>query len=165
MSETRQVSDEQWVERIAALASGEETAATVAVAESLTAGRLSASLGKGEGASTWYRGAVVAYASEVKHDVLDVDPGPVVTDACARQMAEGVRRLLAADLGLGITGVGGPDSQEGRPPGTVHLAISDHRGTRSHEVRFDGDPGAVVASATSLALLELAKALEPGPAD
>lgn len=159
MTDTHEVSDTQWVDRIAALAS--DTAVTVAVAESLTAGRLSASLGRGEDAATWYRGALVAYSSEVKHEVLGVDPGPVVTDACARQMAEGVRRLLGADVGLGITGVGGPGSQEGRPPGTVHLAIADGRGTRSHEVLFEGDPGAVVASATSLALLELAKALEP----
>jgi nicotinamide-nucleotide amidase len=161
MSESQHVSDEQWVQRIASLASDDTTAATVAVAESLTAGRLSAALGRGEDASTWYRGALVAYASEVKHDVLGVDPGPVVSDTCARQMAEGVRRLLGADVGLGITGVGGPGSQEGRPPGTVHLAIADRRGTRAHEVLFDGDPDEVVASATSLALLELAKALEP----
>ena len=164
MDDTREVSDRQWVDRIAALAADDDgPGATIAVAESLTAGRLSAALGQGEDASTWYRGAVVAYASEVKHDVLGVDPGPVVTDACARQMAEGVRRLLGADVGLGITGVGGPGSQEGRPPGTVHLAICDHRGTRSHEVLFEGDPDVVVASATTLALLELAKALEPEP--
>ena len=164
MDDTHEVSDRQWVDRIAALAADDGgTAATIAVAESLTAGRLSAALGQGEDASTWYRGAVVAYASEVKHDVLGVDPGPVVTDASARQMAEGVRRLLGADVGLGITGVGGPGSQEGRLPGTVHLAISDRRGTRSHEVLFEGDPDVVVASATTLALLELAKALEPEP--
>ena len=166
MDHTHEVSDRQWVERIAALAADDTAGATIAVAESLTAGRISAALGQGEDASTWYRGALVAYSSEVKHDVLGVAPGPVVSDACARQMAEGVRRLLGADVGLGITGVGGPGSQEGRPPGTVHLAISDRRGTRAHEVLFEGDPDVVVASATTLALLELAKALEPesGPA-
>ena len=155
--------DQQWVERIAGLAGADGLG--VAVAESLTAGRLSATLGRGSEAASWYRGAVVAYASEVKHTVLGVDPGPVVTDRCARQMAEGVRRLLGADVGLGMTGVGGPGSQEGRPPGTVHLAIADGRGTRSHEVHLEGDPDEVLASATTLALVELAKALGATPDD
>lgn len=155
--------DQQWVERIAELAGADGLG--VAVAESLTAGRLSATLGRGSEAASWYRGAVVAYASEVKHTVLDVDPGPVVTDRCARQMAEGVRRLLGADVGLGMTGVGGPGSQEGRPPGTVRLAIADGRGTRSHEVHLEGDPDEVLASATTLALVELAKALGATPDD
>ena len=155
--------DEQWVERIAELAGAGDVG--VAVAESLTAGRLSASLGSGSEAASWYRGAVVAYASEVKHTVLGVDPGPVVTDRCARQMAEGVRRLLDADVGLGMTGVGGPGSQEGRPPGTVHVAIADGRGTRSLEVHLEGEPDQVLAAATTLALLELAKALDAGTDD
>jgi len=150
--------DQQWVERIADRARADDVG--VAVAESLTAGRLSEALGRGSEASSWYRGAVVAYASEVKHAVLGVDPGPVVTDGCARQMAEGVRRLLGADVGLGMTGVGGPGSQEGRPPGTVHLAIADGRGTRSQEVHLEGDPDEVLASATTLALVDLARALD-----
>lgn len=158
-TDAHEADDQQWVERIAELARAHDVG--VAVAESLTAGRLSASLGRGSEAASWYRGAVVAYASEVKHAVLGVDPGPVVTDGCARQMAEGVRRLLGADVGIGMTGVGGPGSQEGRPPGTVHLAIADGRGTRSHEVHFEGEPDEVLASATTLALVELAKALEP----
>ena len=155
--------DQQWVERIADRARADGVG--VAVAESLTAGRLSATLGRGSEASSWYRGAVVAYASEVEHAVLGVDPGPVVTDGCARQMAEGVRRLLGTDVGLGMTGVGGPGSQEGRPPGTVHLAITDRRGTRSQEVHLEGEPDEVLASATTLALVELARALGAAPDD
>ena len=152
-----EATDQQWVQRIAERACVSGT--TIAVAESLTSGQLSAVLGQGVDAATWYRGAVVAYASEVKFDVLGVSPGPVVTDRCARQMAEGVRRLLGSDVGLGITGVGGPDRQEGKPPGTVHLAVTDEDGTRSREVSFDGDPEAVLASSTTMALLELARAL------
>lgn len=155
-----EATDQQWVQRIAERAC--DTGTTVAVAESLTSGQLSALLGQGADAATWYRGAVVAYASEVKFDVLGVSPGPVVTDRCARQMAEGVRRLLGSDVALGITGVGGPDSQEGKPPGTVHLAVTDEDGTRSREMSFDGDPEAVVASSTTIALLELAQALGLG---
>ena len=151
------VTDQQWVERIAERACDSGT--TVAVAESLTSGRLSAVLGQGPDTTTWYRGAVVAYASEVKYDGLGVVRGPVVTDSCARQMAEGVRRLLGADVGLGITGVGGPDEQEGKPPGTVHLAVADRHGIRSREVFLEGDPQEVVESSTTTALLELARAL------
>jgi nicotinamide-nucleotide amidase len=154
MTET---TDEDRVDRIAERARDTDT--TVAVAESLTSGRLSALLGQGSDTTTWYRGAVVAYASEVKYDVLDVTPGPVVTDSCARQMAEGVRRLLGADVGLGITGVGGPDEQEGKPPGTVHLAVADRHGIRSRELFLEGDPQEVVAASTTTALEELARAL------
>ena len=66
---------------------------------------------------------------------------------------------------IAAAGVGGPGSQEGRPPGTVHLAIADGRGTRSHEVHLEGDPDEVLASATTLALVELAKALGATPDD
>lgn len=151
--------EQERVQRIATLAC--DTGRTVAVAESLTAGHLSELLGQGDDAATWYRGAVVAYASEVKFEVLGVTPGPVVTDACAREMAQGVRRLLGAGVGVGITGVGGPDVQEGKPPGTVHLAVSDSRGTRSRELHLDGDPEDVVTAATIEALRDLSVALEP----
>ena len=50
---------------------------------------------------------------------LGVDPGPVVTALAARQMAGGVARLLGADVAISVTGVGGPDEEEGQPPGTV----------------------------------------------
>lgn len=133
--------------------------ATIAVAESLTAGRLSALLGSGESASSWYRGAVVAYDEEVKFEVLGVTRGPVVTEACAREMADGVRRLLGADVGLGITGVGGPGPQEGRPAGTVHLAVSWDDRTSCREHHLGGDPDDVVADATSLSLRALVATL------
>ncbi|WP_210439643.1 CinA family protein [Nocardioides xinjiangensis] len=149
--------DEERAERVAELA--QSRGLRVAAAESLTAGRISAFLGRGEAASEWYRGAVVAYDEEVKFDVLGVTRGPVVTDSCAREMAEGVRRLLMADVGLGITGVGGPGPQEDRPPGTVHLALAGPDGTRSLHVRLEGDPSEVVVAATRRALDELASEL------
>jgi nicotinamide-nucleotide amidase len=67
-------------------------------------------------------------------------------------MAVGVTRLLRADIGLGITGVGGPGPLEGRPPGTVHWAIASAGGVASGEVHLDGEPDEVIAAATSLAL-------------
>ena len=153
--------DTTLVDRIAGLAQDRGT--RIAVAESLTAGQISGQLGQGESAAEWYRGAVVAYDEEVKFEVLGVTRGPVVTAACAQQMADGVRTLLGADVALGITGVGGPGPQENRPPGTVHLAVSTERGTRELHTRLDGDPSEVVVAATSLALRELVGELESRP--
>jgi nicotinamide-nucleotide amidase len=97
---------------------------TVAVAESLTGGLVAARLVNVTGTTAWFRGGVVSYASEVKYDVLGVPEGPVVSAAAARAMASGVRALLGADLGLAVTGVAGPDPQEGQRPGTVFLAVA-----------------------------------------
>jgi nicotinamide-nucleotide amidase len=97
---------------------------TLGVAESLTGGLLSSRLADVEGASAWFRGAVVSYSSEVKRAVLGVADGPVVTESAAREMAEGARRVLGSDVGLGITGVAGPTEQDGQPPGTVFVAVA-----------------------------------------
>jgi nicotinamide-nucleotide amidase len=152
-----QQTDEERADRVAELATSRGL--RVAVAESLTAGRISSFLGRGEAASQWYRGAVIAYDEEVKFGVLGVTRGPVVTAGCAQQMADGVRRLLGADVALGITGVGGPGPQEDCPPGTVHLAVATEAGTRPLHTRLAGDPVEVVAQATSLALDELVREL------
>jgi len=97
---------------------------TLAVAESLTGGLVAARLVNVVGASTWFRGGVVAYASDVKHTLLDVPAGPVVSEPAAAAMATGVRRALGADVGLAVTGVAGPDPQDGEPPGVVFLAVA-----------------------------------------
>jgi nicotinamide-nucleotide amidase len=151
------MTDEELADKVAELA--EDRGLRVAVAESLTAGRVSSALGRGEAASEWYSGAVVAYDEGVKFQVLGVTPGPVVTDRCAREMAEGVRRLLGADVALGITGVGGPGPDEGCPAGTVHLAVAREGTTRSLHAVLPGDPTEVVAAATSLCLQELLRDL------
>ena len=90
---------------------------TFGVAESLTGGLIASRLVNVAGASSWFRGGVVAYDSQVKFDVLGVPAGPVVTEAAAAAMAEGAARVTGADVGLGITGVAGPDDQEGVAPG------------------------------------------------
>jgi nicotinamide-nucleotide amidase len=96
---------------------------TLAVAESLTGGLVAARLVNVPGASAWFRGGVVAYASDVKYSLLDVPEGPVVSEVAAAAMASGVRKVLGADVGLAVTGVAGPDSQDDEPPGTVFLAV------------------------------------------
>jgi len=128
-------------------ASVAEAGVTLAVAESLTGGQLSSTLAAAENASDWFRGAVVAYASEVKFAVLGVTPGPVVTEQCAREMASGVCRLLGADVGVGITGVGGPGSTEGHPPGTVFAAVHTSARVVAREWHFDGEPEEVLEQA------------------
>ena len=93
------------------------------MAESLTGGLIASRLVDVPGASAWFRGGVVSYASDVKFSVLDVPEGPVVSAEAAAAMATGVRYLLGAEVGLAITGVAGPEPLEGQPPGTVFLAV------------------------------------------
>ncbi len=90
---------------------------TVGLAESLTGGLAASRLVNVPGASRWFRGSVVSYASEVKYDVLGVPEGPVVSEEAARAMAEGAQRVLGADVGLSITGVAGPAEQDGQTAG------------------------------------------------
>jgi nicotinamide-nucleotide amidase len=131
------------------------TRQTVAVAESLTSGAIAARLGAAEAAYEWFSGGVVAYASEVKFKVLDVDRGPVITASCARQMAAGVRSLIGSDLAVAVTGVGGPDPIEGHPSGTVFIAVCSDRLDRVSEHAFSGDPAEVVHATVVQALQTL----------
>lgn len=142
---------------------------TVACAESLTGGLLAATIVDVPGASNAFLGGVVAYATELKRALVDVDRhllerrGPVDA-AVAEQLADHVRSLCAvggrpADIGLGTTGVAGPDPQDGHPPGTVFVGIASPRGIRSVRLRVEGDRTTVrratVARAIEEALREL----------
>jgi nicotinamide-nucleotide amidase len=135
---------------LAALASRHDF--QVGVAESLTCGQLAAVLGAGEDASDWFRGGLVAYASQVKFDVLGVTPGPVVTAGCARQMALGATRLLGADAVVATTGVGGPEPEEGEPPGTVFVAALVRGHATGLRLELPGDPAEVLRQTRAHAL-------------
>jgi nicotinamide-nucleotide amidase len=111
---------------------------TLGVAESVTGGLVASRIVSVPGASRWFRGGIVSYASDVKFDLLGVPEGPVVSEEAAAAMASGARRVLGADVGLGVTGVAGPDTQDSQPVGTVFLA-SDVSG--EVEVRRVGLPG------------------------
>jgi nicotinamide-nucleotide amidase len=124
----------------------------LAVAESLTGGMVSSTLARMPGASTWLAGGVVAYIPDVKFRVLGVDRGPVVTETAALQMARGVADLLGADVSLSVTGVGGPDPEEGKPPGTVWVGIRTGDRARAHLLELDGDPPTVCKAACDEAL-------------
>ena len=112
---------------------------TLAVAESVTGGMVAMRLTAVPGASAVFRGGLVAYASEVKHEVLGVPRGPVVSPEAVRAMAAGAARRLGADVGLAATGVAGPERQEGHAVGTVFLGLHRDGGSEAHEVRLPGD--------------------------
>ncbi len=133
---------------------------TLGLAESLTGGLAASRLVNVPGASRWFRGSVVSYASEVKFDLLGVPEGPVVSEASARAMADGARRVLGSDVGLSITGVAGPEGQDDQPPGTVFvgLARAGHA-TESFAFAVPGDRDRVRQYATIAALDLLRRAL------
>ncbi len=126
---------------------------TVGLAESLTGGLAASRLVNVSGASRWFRGSVVSYASEVKVSLLGVPEGPVVTEGAAQAMAEGAKRVLGSDVGLSITGVAGPDPQDGCEPGTVFVGLA-RPGHPATAVRFavPGDRHRVRQYATIAAL-------------
>lgn len=113
---------------------------TLGVAESLTGGLIGARLANVPGASSVFRGSIASYATDVKRSVLGVTSEHVVSGECAQQMAEGACRVLGADVGIGITGVAGPDEQDGQPVGTVWYAIAvpGHE-TEAVSARLPGD--------------------------
>ncbi|GAA3206644.1 CinA family protein [Microbacterium terregens] len=135
---------------------------SLAVAESLTGGSVTASLVSVPGASACLRGGLVAYATDLKHSLLRVDPdllateGPVHPDV-ARQMALGVRELaghggVAADVGIATTGVAGPATQGGRPVGTVYIAVATPLTVRVEAFAFGGTREQIRSEAARTAL-------------
>jgi nicotinamide-nucleotide amidase len=135
---------------------------TLGVAESLTGGAVAAEIVSVPGASAALWGAVVAYATPVKHTVLGVDAdllarhGPVHAEV-AVQMADGIRRVVAvdgraADVGISTTGIAGPDSPDGQPVGTVHVGVVTPRERISRLHVFAGTRAEVRQQATDAAI-------------
>jgi nicotinamide-nucleotide amidase len=137
---------------------------TVAVAESLTGGLVTAALTEVAGASAVVRGGVLAYATDLKAQVLGVEEallarvGAVDADV-AEQMARGVRALMGATYGLATTGVAGPDPADGRPVGTVYVAVVGPGSSRVKALSLPGDRGDVRAASVLAVLALLAEAL------
>jgi nicotinamide-nucleotide amidase len=97
---------------------------TFGVAESVTGGLVGGRLTNVPGSSSVFRGGIISYASDVKFSLLGVDEGPVVSEEAAAQMAAGARRVLGCDVALALTGVAGPEEQDGRPVGTLCVAAA-----------------------------------------
>lgn len=142
--------------------------ATVAVAESLTGGLLTAALTAVPGASAAVRGGLVVYATDTKQELAGVPAAVLSRDgavsaATAQALADGVRRRLAATYGVGVTGVAGPQEQEGRPVGTVHVAVAGPAVARAAALRLPGGRDQVRAWAVNAALDLLRRAVADLP--
>lgn len=134
-----------------------ELGATVAVAESLTGGLLTAALTDTPGASVTVRGGLVVYATPLKASLAGV-PAPLLEERgavdpdVALALARGVRSRLGATYGLGVTGVAGPDPQDGRDVGTVFLALAGPEDETVAERALSGDRAEIRAGAVRAAL-------------
>ncbi|GAA3840261.1 CinA family protein [Saccharothrix violaceirubra] len=130
---------------------------TVATAESLTAGLVTAALTEVPGASAVVRGGLVVYATDLKHALAGVDSallsahGAVHSDVAA-QLAQGARTRCDATWGIGLTGVAGPDPQDGVAPGTVHIGVSGPDGTTTRTITVGGGRAEVRAASVVAAL-------------
>lgn len=115
---------------------------TIATAESCTGGRLSAALNAQSGSSEYYMGSVVAYANEVKEQVLGVEHDTLidygaVSEQTVREMAEGVRHLMHTDYAIATSGIAGPTGgTEDKPVGTVWIAWATPQGTVAKRYQF-----------------------------
>lgn len=133
---------------------------TLAVAESLTGGLLDDCFARLPDASEWFRGGVVAYDSEVKRGLLSIGDAEVVSEDAATAMASSVAALFGADVAVAVTGVGGPDPQDGLPPGTVWLAVSVCGSVSARLVTFDGEAADIVRATCEEAMAAILAAIE-----
>lgn len=127
------------------------------VAESLTGGGLGSRLTGVDGASAWFAGGVIAYSDAVKRSQLGVPDALLrsqgaISGGCAEAMAFGVRARLEVQLGIALTGVAGPDPQEGREPGTVFVAVASPSRVEHRELMARGDRVQVRARAVAAAI-------------
>ncbi|HYE95122.1 MAG TPA: competence/damage-inducible protein A [Rubricoccaceae bacterium] len=141
---------------------------TLAVAESCTGGALAARITRVPGASRYFRGGVVAYDNDVKAGLLGVDRETLdregaVSEAVARQLAEGARRHLGADLAVATTGIAGPGGGTAeKPVGLVWFGYADARGTHAVRARFTTDREVNIALAATTALDLVRRQLQAG---
>lgn len=139
---------------------------TLGTAESLTGGLIAASVAGVSGASAVLMGGIVSYDPRVKHELLGVsqsviDTVGVVSEPCARQMAEGAQRALKVDVAVSATGVAGPTGGTAQTPvGTVFIGVCGPGGTRVDECHFTGDRQSVREQSAAHALTMALQALD-----
>ncbi|CAN5428346.1 competence/damage-inducible protein A [soil metagenome] len=115
-----------------------ERGLSLGLAESVTGGLVAGRLTNVPGASDVFRGSIVSYASAVKFDLLGVPEGPVVNEKSAVAMARGAQRVLQCNVGLALTGVAGPDEQDGMPVGTLCVGIAIGSEVHARTLRMPG---------------------------
>ncbi len=132
---------------------------TLAVAESLTGGLISSRIVSVPGASQFFKGSVVSYATSVKRELLGVKSDGVVSKQAALEMAQGVMGVLGAEVGISTTGVAGPDAQEDRPVGTVWVGICISRADglfkEAKEFIFPSGDRATIRSLTAISVMDM----------
>jgi len=135
-----------------------ENRATIAVAESCTGGLLAERLTNVPGSSIYFLGGIVCYSNDLKTRVVDVPPSMIeskgaVSPEVAMALADGIRRLTGATLGIGVTGIAGPGGgSPEKPVGLVYIGIADERGPRQKDFRFLGDRDRIRLFASQSAL-------------
>ena len=148
---------------VAALA---ERGLRVATGESLTAGLVAATLADVPGCSAVLEGGIVAYQPRIKQALLGVPApmleGGIVSEAVAVAMAEGARTAFGADVGVGTTGVAGPEPHDGAPVGSVWIAVATAEGARSRHLQIDGDRARIRRDTVAACLALLLEALAVG---
>lgn len=146
----------------------------VGTAESLTGGLLGATLTSVPGSSSTYSGGIIAYSRHAKTSLADVstsvlDTYSVVSEQTAVDMAMGAQRRLDADWVVAVTGVAGPDPQEGHEPGEVWIAVvgpvigSLGQTIQAHRYQFEGDRKSIREQTVESALRMLLSMLSPVP--
>ncbi len=118
-----------------------EQGATLALAESCSGGLASSLLTDVPGSSAYLLGSIVCYTEKVKEEIVGVKQATLaahtaVSAATACEMAQGVRKLLGSDYGIGITGNAGPTASCGQPLGLVYIAVASEKGCHSHRYFF-----------------------------
>ena len=131
---------------------------TLVTAESLTGGGIGAALTAVSGSSAVYKGGIISYTNEVKHQLLGVPADTLeqfgaVSEPVARAMAEGARKVLKADVAVSVTGLAGPGGDDyGNPVGTVFIGYSDENGTVAKHCLFTGDRESIRSQTIEAAL-------------
>jgi len=140
-----------------------ERGLTLAAMESCTGGLLASTITDVPGSSAYFKGGIVAYSNELKTasgvDARLIEEYGAVSGEVALAMARAARERLAADIGISTTGVAGPDPLEGKPVGTVHVAIAWQRREKHYPFRLPPRRELVKGRTVTLALLELARLL------
>ena len=144
----------------------QERSWSIATGESLTAGLVSSTIATVPGCSAVLRGGVVAYAPEVKTEVLNVSVELLnqgsVTEEVAVALAQGARSRLGATMGIGTTGAAGPDDHDGMPAGTACIAVCGPSVQRARTLRVAGDRSQVRRAVTQAAVEAAVEILEVG---
>lgn len=137
---------------------------SVAAAESLTGGRIASHLCAAESSSEWFAGGVICYFSRIKREVLGVPAQtPVISEAAVTAMSTGLANLMHVDATVAVSGVGGPGSQEGNPPGTTWIAVQVRGDIHTELHHFPGSPEEILSHTEAHALRLLYRTMMEDP--